>query len=174
MYRKVILAAVLMSVSACAGTGQTGGAGKEESVSDLLSAAADRSIAATNAAAVTGNRVPLTQRVGPDALPDAGNGPSSAGTDATGRYLVPPPETLQPVSAKWNGEVEGLVAHLASRAGYRVLVSGPRPAVTMSVAVVANEEPLRSVMARVSAMTRGYAVISMDEKAKTVNFRYVR
>lgn len=173
MQKHIMIVALMLSVSACAAPQKTS-KHDEFSVSTMLDEAATRGIEATNTTAVTTRKVPLVQRVGADSLPDAGNGASSGGTDMTAAGLVPPPESVQPVSARWNGEVEGLINHLAARAEYAVRVTGTKPAVPMTVAVVAHEEPLRSVLARTAAMTSGYARISMDEASKIINIRYVR
>lgn len=147
--------------------------GSVESITSMIDDSVNRNIAATNDVAHTTRSVVSVHRARPgEVLEPAGKGRSSGGLDATAPGVVLPPDAMQPVSLHWNGDAQGALSRLAGRAGYRLHVSGKAPNITPTMSVVADEEPLHSVVARVAREARGYADVTFDHVGKVIKIRY--
>ena len=147
--------------------------GAVEGIDSMIDESVNRNIAATNDVAHTTRAVTAVHRAAPgEVLEPVGRGRSSGGLDATAPGVVLPPDAMQPVSLHWNGDVQGALTRLAGRAGYRMQVSGRAPNLMPNVALVADEEPLHSVVARVAREARGYADVTFDHVGKVIKIRY--
>lgn len=86
--------------------------------------------------------------------------------------VVLPAESIQPITADWNGPVEGFLSDIAERAGYKFVATGRAPANQMMVTITADNEPLYGVVRRAGNMIHSYGDVALNPSNKTITLRY--
>ena len=79
-----------------------------------------------------------------------------------------PAALRRPVTLDWAGPLDGLVRHLAERAGWRFLAAGRAPARPLIVAVQADGAPLIAVLRDAGLRAGGAATLTVDAAAEQV------
>lgn len=86
--------------------------------------------------------------------------------------VVLPAEAIQPITADWNGPIEGFLKDVSERADYKFKVTGRAPANQMMVTIQADDEPLYGVVRRAGNMVHSYADVALNPTSKTITLRY--
>ncbi len=83
-----------------------------------------------------------------------------------------PPELTAPVTIKWYGPVETLLAKLGNRAGYAFKAEGAAPPVPLTVNLDVYNQPLIEVIKSTSLQVAGKADVELDAGSQTLSLRY--
>lgn len=86
--------------------------------------------------------------------------------------VILPPEAVEPITIDWDGPVETFLAAIAVRSGYKMTVSGRPPANQVMVTITAENEPLYRLVREAGNQVHGYADISLNPTAGTLELRY--